>query len=38
MSNVKKLVHKDQVDVLAAEWLVLKREEKAIEPSGWKQR
>ena len=31
MSNVKKLVHKDQVDVLTAEWLVLKREEKAMQ-------
>ena len=31
MSNVKRMVQKDPVDVLAAEWLVLKREEKLIQ-------
>ena len=31
MSNVKRMVQKDPVDVLAAEWLVLKREEKSMQ-------
>ena len=31
MSNVKRMVQKDPVDVLTAEWLVLKREEKAMQ-------
>lgn len=31
MSTVRKLVHKDPVDVLTAEWLVLKREEKTMQ-------
>ena len=28
MGNVKKLVHQDRVEVLTAEWLALKHEEK----------
>lgn len=31
MSNVKRMVHKDPIDTLTAEWLVLKREEKLIQ-------
>ena len=31
MSNVKRMVQKDPVDVLTAEWLVLKREEKTMQ-------
>ena len=31
MSNVKRMVQKDPVDVLTAEWLVLKREEKVMQ-------
>lgn len=31
MGNVKKLVHKDPVDTLTAEWLVLKHEEKLLQ-------
>ena len=31
MSNVKRIIHKDPVDVLTAEWLVLKRGEKAMQ-------
>ena len=31
MTNVKRMTHKDPVDVLTAEWLVLKREEKTMQ-------
>ena len=31
MANIRKLVHKDPVDVLTAEWLVLKHEEKLLQ-------
>lgn len=31
MANVRKLVHKDPVDTLTAEWLVLKHEEKLLQ-------
>lgn len=31
MTNVKRMVHKDPLDTLTAEWLVLKREEKAMQ-------
>ena len=31
MSNVKRIIHKDPVDVLTAEWLALKHEEKLIQ-------
>ena len=31
MGKIAKLIHKDPVDVLTAEWLVLKREEKAMQ-------
>ena len=31
MSNVKRMVHKDPIDVLTAEWLVLKHEEKLLQ-------
>ena len=31
MSNVKRIIHKDPVDVLTAEWLALKHEEKMLQ-------
>ena len=31
MGKIAKLIHKDPVDVLTAEWLVLKREEKTMQ-------
>ena len=31
MGKIAKLIHKDPVDTLTAEWLVLKREEKAMQ-------
>ena len=31
MTNVKRMGHKDPLDTLTAEWLVLKREEKAMQ-------
>ena len=31
MGKIAKLVHKDPVDMLTAEWLMLKREEKAVQ-------
>ena len=31
MGNVKKLVHQDRVEVLTAEWLALKHEEKILQ-------
>ena len=31
MGKIAKLIHKDPVDVLTAEWLVLKREEKVMQ-------
>ena len=31
MGNVKRIIHKDPVDVLTAEWLALKHEEKMLQ-------